>query len=1402
MRNCFVGIAIGCSVLMGLFSCGQMSEREHLAVDSLNTLAHEAAYRSLDDAMGYVDEVLGTYGASNYTDGMHEAWLIRGDVYGMKMDYDSARVCYQKVLSESNNDLICGMADVDMMSVCLMLSLSKEFYDYRNDALERFTNVEDELADMTEHQERLWNTAQAEYHFVSLNYFLKMRQDEGMMEEYNWLEEHQSMYEADSTQLAAFLFLRSLFSMKEVPDAEEETQRNLTRLLSLGRSHGYDYFEASALNSLASAMLSGAEMRPSRRVFVSELVGEDDYSGYEEDWVWWLAEKARQKAHRYGNAFAETTALVTLSNYYLQQGEDSLALAQMEQALHLINAHHRTMCEHLGEKNVKADSLRLYDEDGEYLSTEMRWIANPSIVAVPEWMAMVREQLSVVYGAMGLKAESDYNHNVYFDILDATRQDLRVQQEEAHLKQEERTLNLLLGVLVVMVIAVAWGLLVYNRRSRETYLRKVSLLRKVIEVCQSMSEVLSNGFEDEEDLISALHNVSDQQVRLLFPQIKEQEWTCVDMEGMKGLDGELFRVMRVFYDWMYEKGLQYLQFSQEQQQVESETYGLEKRLEENKRQYVEKLTSMSIVNGITPFLDRARHEVQRLETEVSAQTNVVQQRERLTYLNELVEKINEYNEVLGHWVKIRQGLVVLNIDNFALQPLFETLRKGAKSFSLKGVKLTVNDTASVVKADKALTLFMMNTLLDNARKYTPEGGQVTLQATETEDYVEVSVRDTGYGMSEEDVQLLLHNKVYASEKIGVDGTHAAEVKQNKGFGFGLMNCKGIIGRYQKTNSIFSVCHFGVESKLGQGSRFFFRLPKGVLRVLTLLLLFIMNIGVQASTQLASAEMYVDSVYACNVRGDYGGAVLYADSAIQRLNYDFRLQMPHQHSEMHLESGPMGELEWWKLHAKMNYELIIRLRNEVAIAALSLPHNALYRYNCEVLTRLYKLTSTDPTLEEYCNDIRLANQNKKTTVILLGMLMVLVLIIYFFLHYRNSLLFIFNLRQFIQLNKAVFTAAEPALPEVLHRSLSDIKLADTVGMLIPQEGEEEPFRCGFTGDTLERGVYEAMMQSAYRQRAEVVSDNGHFHAYPLQMPGMEDEAPLGVMGVRFSNGHLTDEEKLIMRLVVQFMSIHAYFSHYKMEEMGEILELKKDERLRMENEQQKVYVRNQIMDNSLSTLKHETMYYPHRIKQIVDAALQQEGALESKTINDINELLTYYQDVFSILSSCASKQVEQVLFKRTLLSSHDIVQLVERSFRRLQKRAACKTALRVSTAEELRVQGDKIFLQTLIDNIVSLYFEHQSGGDLLLDFDVSDGFAKFAFTDTAFHYSDEELATLFYVDGVTYDTKTDTLRGTQYLVCRQIIREHDAYASRRGCRIYVENCPEGRGARFVFTLPVA
>ena len=89
-----------------------------------------------------------------------------------------------------------------------------------------------------------------------------------------------------------------------------------------------------------------------------------------------------------------------------------------------------------------------------------------------------------------------------------------------------------------------------------------------------------------------------------------------------------------------------------------------------------------------------------------------------------------------------------------------------------------------------------------------------MSAEEKDDYVEVSVTDTGHGMSAEDVDTLNNAKVYDSSKIGTEGANASDIQQNKGFGFGLMNCKGIIGKYKKTNAVFHVCEFGVESEIG------------------------------------------------------------------------------------------------------------------------------------------------------------------------------------------------------------------------------------------------------------------------------------------------------------------------------------------------------------------------------------------------------------------------------------------------------------------------------------------------------------------------------------------------------------------------------------------------------------
>ena len=113
---------------------------------------------------------------------------------------------------------------------------------------------------------------------------------------------------------------------------------------------------------------------------------------------------------------------------------------------------------------------------------------------------------------------------------------------------------------------------------------------------------------------------------------------------------------------------------------------------------------------MTPFMNRALHEVYKLKNVSESEATV---RERIIYLNELIDKINEYNDVLGHWVKIRQGMLALNIEHFALQPLFDTLQHGSKAFVAKDIVLTIKPTGGIVRAATLITSDLFVSLTEN-----------------------------------------------------------------------------------------------------------------------------------------------------------------------------------------------------------------------------------------------------------------------------------------------------------------------------------------------------------------------------------------------------------------------------------------------------------------------------------------------------------------------------------------------------------------------------------------------------------------------------------------------------------------------------------------------------------------
>lgn len=110
-------------------------------------------------------------------------------------------------------------------------------------------------------------------------------------------------------------------------------------------------------------------------------------------------------------------------------------------------------------------------------------------------------------------------------------------------------------------------------------------------------------------------------------------------------------------------------------------------------------------------------------------------------------------------------------------------------------------------ADKDMIDLVLRNLLSNAIKFTPQNGQVHISADVKDDTVKVTVKDTGTGISNENVKKLF-DKSYFTTKGTANET---------GTGLGLMLCKEFLAKNGGDIS--------VTSEIGKGSAFSFTLPK-------------------------------------------------------------------------------------------------------------------------------------------------------------------------------------------------------------------------------------------------------------------------------------------------------------------------------------------------------------------------------------------------------------------------------------------------------------------------------------------------------------------------------------------------------------------------------------------------
>lgn len=188
-------------------------------------------------------------------------------------------------------------------------------------------------------------------------------------------------------------------------------------------------------------------------------------------------------------------------------------------------------------------------------------------------------------------------------------------------------------------------------------------------------------------------------------------------------------------------------------------------------------------------------------------------------------EIQHFSQTVRHNIKYIAG-TIQNVLNWSLTQM-ERIETKPRKVPLSPLVYQVIDTYRFAADQKAILLrkiipedimvtadyhqleLVFRNLVDNAIKFTPQGGIITIGCRLRDKRIEIFVADTGKGMTEEQAQRLLRGgSLYTTE--GTD--------EERGTGLGLQLCKEFIAN---NGGVLQI-----KSEPGKGTEFYFSLPRG------------------------------------------------------------------------------------------------------------------------------------------------------------------------------------------------------------------------------------------------------------------------------------------------------------------------------------------------------------------------------------------------------------------------------------------------------------------------------------------------------------------------------------------------------------------------------------------------
>lgn len=167
-------------------------------------------------------------------------------------------------------------------------------------------------------------------------------------------------------------------------------------------------------------------------------------------------------------------------------------------------------------------------------------------------------------------------------------------------------------------------------------------------------------------------------------------------------------------------------------------------------------------------------------------------------------------ENLLDWARLQTGKMGFVKEKLNLSSLIKEnliLIQPAIKLKMLQVLSKVEDELEI-SGDREMINTVIRNMLSNGIKFTHSGGRITISAESKNEFVHLTVEDTGMGIGAEDIKRLLSSSEFLSTK-GTEG--------EKGSGLGLVLCQEFVQKHGGSIS--------VESKVNEGSKFIVTLPK-------------------------------------------------------------------------------------------------------------------------------------------------------------------------------------------------------------------------------------------------------------------------------------------------------------------------------------------------------------------------------------------------------------------------------------------------------------------------------------------------------------------------------------------------------------------------------------------------